>query len=115
MNYGLPYMGSKNTIARWVVDHLPAADMLVEPFAGGCAVTHAAILSRKWKRIIASDITDSALTFHDAIHGRWNDEKRWISREDFNAMKSTDPYVRICWSFGNNQSDYMYSKEIEPW
>lgn len=38
-NYGLPYMGSKNKIAEWVVAHIPQADTLVDLFAGGCAVT----------------------------------------------------------------------------
>lgn len=45
MNYGLSYKGSKSRIAKWVVEALPSADVWVEPFAGGCAVTHAAILS----------------------------------------------------------------------
>ena len=29
--------------------------------------------------------------------------------------KDTDPYVAVCWSFGNNLRDYLYGKEIEPW
>ena len=47
--YGLPYMGSKNFIAKWVIDHLPAVDTFVDLFAGGCAVTHATIESGKYK------------------------------------------------------------------
>ena len=30
-------------------------------------------------------------------------------------MKDTDPYVALCWSFGNNRTDYLYAQEIEPW
>ncbi len=56
MNYGLPYKGSKNTIAPWVVEHLPSAGTLVDLFCGGCAVTHAAMLSGRWDRYIANDI-----------------------------------------------------------
>ncbi|MBQ2336255.1 MAG: DNA adenine methylase, partial [Victivallales bacterium] len=41
MLYGLPYMGSKSDIAKQIVDILPAADTLVDLFAGGCAITHA--------------------------------------------------------------------------
>ena len=52
--YGLPYMGSKSTIAEWVISHLPKADTLVDAFAGGCALTHAAMRSRKFNRIIDS-------------------------------------------------------------
>ena len=41
--YGLPYMGSKNKIAKWVVGCLPAAPHFYDLFCGGGAVTHAAI------------------------------------------------------------------------
>ena len=58
-NYGIPYMGSKNTIATWVVDHIPACDNLYELFAGGCAVTHAAILSGKFKNIYKSSCNNN--------------------------------------------------------
>lgn len=52
--------------------------------------------------------------FIDALNGKYNNEKRWISREDFFRLKDTDPYVAVVWSFGNNLRDYLYSKEIEP-
>lgn len=45
----------------------------------------------------------------------YKDEKRWISREDFVKLKDTDPYVRYCWSFGNNGRSYLYGRFIEPW
>lgn len=115
MNYGMPYMGSKSKIAKWIVDMLPAAHTWVEPFAGGCAVTHAAILSGKYKRFIINDITDSAKVFVDAINGKFKNEKRWISRSDFFKLKDEDAYVRLCFSFGNDQKTYCYSREIEPY
>ena len=115
MRYGVPYQGSKNKIAGWVIDNLPEDEILVDLFAGGCAVTHAALLSGKWNRIVANDIGDAPELFCDAIEGKYADEKRWISREDFQDLKDADPYVSICWSFGNNRSNYLYGKEIEPW
>ena len=115
MNYGMPYMGSKSKIAKWIVDMLPAAHTWVEPFAGGCAVTHAAILSGKYKKFIINDITDSAKVFVDAINGKFKNENRWISRSDFLELKDEDAYVRLCFSFGNDQKTYCYSREIEPY
>lgn len=50
-----------------------------------------------------------------AIHGKFEGEKRWISREDFFKLKDTDPYVAFCFSFANDLKTYAYSKEIEPW
>ena len=115
MRYGVPYQGSKNKIAQWIISNLPSGDTLIDLFAGGCAVTHAAILSGKWNRIVANDIGDAPQLFMDAIHGKYANEKRWISREEFHRIKDSDTYVSLCWSFGNNRSDYLYAREIEPW
>ena len=52
--YGVPYKGSKSKLAEWIVDILPPENTLVDLFAGGCAVTHAAIVSDKWEN--AKDI-----------------------------------------------------------
>ena len=115
-NYGLPYTGSKSRIAHWVIDHLPRGRVLIDAFAGGCAITHRALLSQKWQTIIANDINGKyPQLFLDAIHGRYRDEKRWISLEDFERLKSKDAFVACCWSFGNNLRGYMYSQGIEPY
>ena len=113
MNYGLPYKGSKNSIAKWVISNLPASHTFVDLFAGGCAVTHAAILSGKFGRFLANDITEYPQVFRDAIDGKYRNECRWISREDFLRLKDDDPYVRLCWSFGNDMKTYMYAPEVE--
>lgn len=115
--YGLPYRGSKNTIARWVVEHLPDADTLVDLFCGGCAVTHAALESGRFRRVIANDIQgDVPALFLAAAQGQYTTQTRpeWISREDFFAHKDADAYVRYCWSFGCGGEDYLYAREIEP-
>lgn len=114
MRYGVPYRGSKNKIADWVVDHLPDGKTLVDLFAGGCAVTHAAILAGKWENFIINDLGDAPEVFENAVKGKYANEKRWISREDFFKLKDSDPYISIVWSFGNNRRDYLYGKDIEP-
>ena len=115
MSYGLPYKGSKNQIAEWVVSHFPEKKNFYDLFAGGCAVTHCALLRNKFETYTVNDLGAAPLLFTDAINGRYKNEKRWISREDFYALKDSDEYVRICWSFGNKGENYLYSKEIEPW
>ena len=35
MRYGLPYKGSKNQIAKWLIDQLPPAETFVDLFFGG--------------------------------------------------------------------------------
>ncbi len=116
MRYGLPYKGSKNFIAEWVVSHLPNATHFYDLFAGGCAITHAAALSGKFKCIHSNDIQGQyPELFMRAIRGDYKDEKRWISRDDFFKLKDSDPYIASCWSFGNHCQTYMYGEEIEDW
>ena len=115
-NYGLPYTGSKSRIAHWVIDNLPCGRVLIDAFAGGCAITHRALLSQKWQTIIANDINFKyPQLFLDAVRGRYRDEKRWISREDFERLKQQDAFIACCWSFSNNLKDYRYSQGIEPY
>ena len=113
--YGIPYQGSKNAIAAHIVaEYLPPSACLVDIFAGGCAITHAA-LEAGWHKVIANDMSDAPELFAAAARGEYKNEKRWISREDFARLINKDVYVRYCWSFGNNANTYMYSVEIEPW
>ena len=115
MKYGLPYKGSKNKLAERIVRLLPRKKHLIDLFCGGCAVSHAALLMGKYEHIHINDINWMCPTlFIDALKGKYNDESRWISREDFFRLKDTDPYVAVVWSFGNNLRDYLYSREIEP-
>ena len=113
MRYGLPYKGSKNAIANWIVDNLPSSDTLCDIFFGGGAVTHAAMLKGKYDRYIINDV-DGRMPrlFLDSIHGKYTLEnhKEWITREEFNAKKETDGYIAIVWSFGNNGVDYIYGE-----
>ena len=111
----MPYMGSKNKLAERIVALLPKAEHLYDVFCGGCALAHCAALSGKYGHIHINDISDMPRLFVDAVAGKYRDERRWISREDFFALKDSDPYVRACWSFGNNGRDYLYSRETEPY
>ena len=113
--YGLPYKGSKNSIAEFIVESIPSRTHFYDLFAGGGAVSHCAMLSGKFHTFHMNDIEDTPLLFLESVHGRYHYENRWISREDFWRLKDSEPYIRYCWSFGNNGKDYLYSKEIEPW
>ena len=82
--YGVPYKGSKNKIAKRIVELLPSAPTLYDIFAGGCAITHAAMESGKYTRHVANDYDGAGCElFTRAVRGEYRDERRWISREDF--------------------------------
>lgn len=111
MRYGIPYKGSKNRIAKWVVSNLPANDTLVDMFAGGCAVTHCAMLSGKFRRIIANDIGDGPEIFGKALSGEIDISRFPLTRNEFD--KTTDTLSRLVYSFGNDQTSYTYSNKRE--
>ena len=109
MTYGLPYKGSKNKIAKQIIDTLPSAETFVDVFAGGCAITHAALFSGKYKRIIANDIdVKIPMLFKNAVGGILPaNYDRFVSREEFNQLKDSDAIVACCWSFGSNKRSYL--------
>ena len=116
MRYGLSYKGSKNALVEKLIPLFPKRTNFYDLFCGGCAVTHGAMLSGRFNNFIINDI-DPLLPqlFWDAVHGKYRNENRWISREDFFNLKDSDGYVKLTWSFGNNGSDYLYGKPIEAY
>jgi site-specific DNA-adenine methylase len=114
MRYGVPYKGSKNGIAEWIYKQLPIRTNFYDLFAGGCAITQIALMKGEYKNYFCNDIDpDGIKLFLNAIYGKYENENRWISRADFFRLKDKDPYIKYCWSYGNNGRDYLYSKEIE--
>ena len=99
--------------------NIPSAPLLIDVFAGGGAITHAALLSHRFSSILANDYDCGALQlFYRASHGLIDfkeERKRWVSREDFKRLKDTDPIVRYNWSFSNGGGTYLYSKDREPY
>lgn len=115
-NYGLPYMGSKNKLAEEIVNFLPQKKVLVDLFGGGGAISVCASQSGKYEKIIYNELnTLIAETFQKALNGEYENERRWVSREEFEKLKKTDGYVAICFSFSNNCNTYMYGPKIEPY
>lgn len=113
-HYGVPYQGNKSRIADIIISILPKGKRLVDLFGGGGAITHCAMLSNKWEYFLYNDLNEMITTlFIDAINGKYHDERRVITREDFEALKDTDPYVKYIWSFGNNGLAYLWGKHIE--
>ena len=114
MQYGLPYKGSKSKIADRIIEQLPPGKVLYDLFAGGCAITHAALLSGRWRKVVANDIKPYPVLFRDAAQGKYRQEYKWVSREDF--FNSDDPYDRLIFSFGNDLRTYIYAGgEVENW
>ena len=114
MNYGIPYKGSKNKIAESIIAQLPPAKHFYDLFGGGGAMTHCALLSGKYEFVHYNELNPLVFkAFKMALNGEFKGENRWISREDFERLKDTDPYVACCFSFGNSFRTYAYNSETE--
>ena len=114
MNYGIPYKGSKNKIAENIIAQLPSAKHFYDLFGGGGAMSHCALLSGKYEVVHYNELNPLVFkAFKMAINGEFKDENRWISREDFERLKDSDPYVACCFSFGNSFRTYAYNSETE--
>ena len=116
MTYGLPYKGSKTKLAERIIDLMPRAEHLYDLFAGGCAVAHCALIKGKYGHVHINDINPMMpQAFVKALNGGFDDEDRWISREDFFRLKDTDPYAALCFSFGSGMRTYIYGKDKEEY
>lgn len=110
VKFGLPYQGSKSAIAEWVVSALPASHTLVDLFAGGCAVSHAAIASGKWDTVVANDISDAPAAFAKALKAA-GEVPQVPTRQEFE--QGGDELARLLYSFGNNGRSYLWGIDEE--
>ena len=113
-HYGVPYQGNKSRIADIIINVRPEGKRLVDLFGGGGAITHCGMLSGKWESFLYNDINEMITgLFIDAIYGKYANERRVITRDEFNDLKNTDAYVKYIWSFGNNGLAYLWGKDTE--
>jgi len=110
-------MGSKSSIAELIVNMLPNGIRLVDLFGGGGAITCCSLYLHKYKKVLYNEFNPLCeKLFEDAIKGKYNEKTftpKFITRQEFNNHKNDDGYIKYICSFGNNGSDYMYSKENE--
>lgn len=119
--YGIPYQGSKQQIADKIISLFPGADNFYDVFGGGFSITHAMLLRRcnDFSNFYFNEIRDGICDFiKDSIDGKYsykNFRPKFIDKDTFLKSKDKDPYIRICWSFGNDARKYLFSKEIRPY
>lgn len=119
--YGIPYMGSKGKIADWLTQQFPPTENFYDIFGGGFSITHAMLVRRKndFKQFHFNETRPGVCDLIKmAIQGEYSYHKflpSFVSREEFYEKKDMNPYIKICWSFGNNGKGYLFSKEIEPY
>jgi hypothetical protein len=119
--YGIPYMGSKGSICNELIKIFPKAENFYDLFGGGFSVTHAVLANRKnhYQSFHFNEIRPGICDLiKKSINGDFNYDKfkpPFVSREEFFDKLESDPMIKMLWSFGNNGSNYLFSKEIEPY
>lgn len=115
--FGVSYMGSKAKIALDILKQLPKGKRFVDLFGGGFAMSHAALLTNRYEKILYNDINPLITDLvKRAINGEFNYKifkPKWITRQEFDLNKDKDGYIKYCWSFGNDGKGYLYGKNID--
>lgn len=121
MNLGLPYKGSKNSIAQSIVAALPEGKSFVDGCCGGGAVVEAAALSGKYKFIAGYDINKAivALLERVMLGCEVQQPHAGVTKEQFYAARDRnetvdDFLVRYIASFGYNGTEYLWSEGRTP-
>ena len=119
-------MGSKEKhgakIYNAIVSNSPKFDALVDLFCGGFAVGE--LFLKAGYNVIANDKNKYVTALLDKVINEGLDREivtQFIDREKFfDVTKNPDNYenwyvgfAQCCWSFGNNQVDYLYGKDKE--
>lgn len=116
--YGIPYQGSKSSIADSIITFLPKGERFVDLFGGGFAMSECAMRSGKYKSFLYNELNPLLPELiKKAINGDYNYDKfkpEFVSREEFNEKKDKDGYIKYIWSFSNSGRNYLFSKELEP-
>lgn len=123
MKYSIPYMGSKRAIAWKIVDKIlqdnPNCKYFYDLFWGGWAISFETLQRQQIKKVFYNEKSKQIVELLKEILTNWVTEKfyKWIDRETFNKHKDDEDWfwwmIATCWSFGNNQKWYLFSKENE--
>lgn len=127
--YGIVYMGSKekilDQIIRYILDRHFDHKYFIDLFAGGFSVSSYILQKSKKMNVIANDLNKYVIALYEELlsGGKNIDEVKYdfINREKFEDVRENSykypkwyvGYVLNVWSFGCNQKDYLYAKDLE--
>ena len=126
-NYGISYMGSKNSIVHgivgYILDRHYDKKYFIDAFTGGFAVSHY-VLHRSNKIVLANDLSNYMMGLYNEIF--YNKSKEFdkvkydfVTRDIFFDVRDNPDnypewyvgYVLTLWSFGNKQDTYIYGMD----
>ena len=120
---GMPYVGNKGQKVEQIMEVLPDGKRFIDIFGGGGCVSLTAASSGKYEEVIYND---RRRTVVELLRALVNDKPHFnlmdyvaLTREQFFDWRDNQPdsierrLLLIAYSFGNNQSGYLWSKKNE--
>jgi 16S rRNA G966 N2-methylase RsmD len=119
----IPYMGSKRKLAskicKFIIDENPNVKYIYDLFGGGGAISFEFLKYDQIKKIVYNELNTGVCELLKDIIKNGITEKycQWVDRGTFMKHKNDDDWfgglLKTCWSFGNNQREYLFGKDIE--
>ena len=115
----MPYMGNKRKLATKLLNAMynTIGDFqnFYDLFGGGGSMSVAALLAGH--NVVYNELNTGVANLMRYIQAGGKLPEKWISREEFMQFKNGDDwysgFIKCVWSFGNNQSSYLFGKDIE--
>jgi len=115
----MPYMGNKRKLATKILnsiyDTIGDFENFYDLFGGGGSMSVAALLAGH--NVIYNELNTGVANLMRYIQAGGKLPEKWISREEFMQFKNNNDwyggFIKCVWSFGNNQDDYLFGKDIE--
>ena len=116
-------MGSKRRLSCEIADHIlmahPNTKYVWDLFGGGGAISFEFLQRPQIERVVYNELNTGVVALLKKIRddGVTPEFYKWVDRDTFNKHKNDDDWFgglcKVVWSFGNNQSDYLFGKHIE--
>jgi hypothetical protein len=112
-------MGNKRKLATKILNTIYETvgdfNILYDLFGGGGSMSVAGLIAGH--KVYYNELNKGVYSLMQHLKNNGKLPNKWISREEFNEHKNGDDwyagFISCCWSFGNNQSDYLFGKDIE--
>ena len=115
----MPYMGDKRKLATKLLNAMYNTigdfENFYDLFGGGGSMSVAALLAGH--TVVYNELNTGIANLMRYIQAGGKLPEKWITREEFMQFKNGDDwysgFIKCIWSFGNNQSGYLFRKDIE--
>jgi len=128
----IPYQGGKNKIANEIIEAIinntenTESRRFVDAFAGGGSISYGVLQTKKFKEILANDINEKMIFLHKNIKNInlfeilanpcvFGGSEIYEGTTHINNIKNdlTESVSRVVYSFGNDLSSNMFSKNLK--